>query len=279
MGEISDTGGHTRYRPRLIWALRRGIVDFYDRLGLTVAGSLLMMAPVAVAGLIAPVIGRTGSPLLAGALLLLISWYGAGLGWGMNVLQAQRIAAYEDPGTHTFAGFFRSFGPEAARLLSVQLIVTLILVFDTALFVLNPSALFRAAGIVTGYILLLWTMSMLWHWPFMVRGEQGIWRILKKSGLVVLDNPFFSLGALLIAAVAAALLMMSGIGFLVLGGALACFVVRAHREILKKYDLEEDEPPLAADEGWPGSGGPPRRLNPRWKDEPPQGSSEGERDS
>jgi len=252
------------HRPRLIWAVRRGAADFYDRLGLMVLGSAVMMllpfCAVLAGGALRPAIG----PMPAALVTVLLSWYGLAAGWGLNVLLAHRIAYFLDPGPEAFRDFGGRFLWPALKLGTVQLLLNAVMAADAVFFLSRPSLLPKMAGMVVAYLLLLWLLMQLWQWPYLIAEEGAVWKAVRKSALLLLDNPFFTMGAFLVTMTAGALLLLSGIGAVaVLGGLGACFVVRAHRELLMKYGIVEDEPEVVEDTGWPASSDPPRRLNPR----------------
>lgn len=253
-----------QYRPRLVWALRRGIGDYYDRLGLTALGSVALLAPVMIASAVGGILDHFLPRAVSTVMVLLVAWYGLCFMWAGNVLQAHRIAAFEEPGPDAFAEIFRKYGVGTLKLASAQLLITVIVLLDTLFFLRQGTWVMQIAGVVTAYILLLWGMMTLSQYPFLVSENRQTLKILRKSALVTLDNPFFTAGGLFVTMTLGALLVVCVVGIpLGLGGVLSCFSVRMHRECLKKYGMVEDEPEDPVDEGWPGSKGPPRRLNPR----------------
>ncbi len=221
---------------------------------------LLPALAVTAAGALRPLIGAAAAAVLT----LVLSWYGLVCGWGVNVLLAHRIAYFLDPGPDAFRDFWRVHLRAALGLATVQLVVSGVMLADAAFFLTRSSLPLRMAGMLMVYLLLLWLMMQLWQWPFLIAEEGGVLKAVRKSGLLLLDNPFFTLGAFSVTMTAGALLLVSGIGAVAaLGGLGACFVVRTHRELLMKYGLVEDEPDIVEDDGWPSSSEPPRRLNPR----------------
>lgn len=253
-----------RYRPRLLWAIRRALGDYYDRLGLTVLGSIVLLVPLMIATTLGGVLDRFIPRAIATVLVALLAWYGVSFAWAGNVLQAHRIAAFEDPGIDAYGQLFRRYGTGILKLASIQLVITLVVLLDTAFFLHQRFWVMQIAGVITAYILLLWSMMILWHYPFLIYENGKTLRILKKSALVVMDNAFFTAAALFVTIAGGILLTVSVVGApLAFGGVLSCFVVRAHRECLKKYEMAEDEPEEPQDAGWPQTKDPPRRLNPR----------------
>ncbi|BCW98002.1 MAG: hypothetical protein KatS3mg024_0829 [Armatimonadota bacterium] len=252
------------HRPRLIWAIRRAAGDFYDRLGLMVLASAVMMLFPAMAVMAGQALRSVAGPTATGMAMFLLAWYGLACGWGVNILIAHRIAYFLDPGPDAFRDFARTFLWPSLKLGTLQLVLTMVMLVDAAFFLSRSSLLLKIAGMLMAYLLLLWLLMQVWQWPFLITEEGGVWKAVRKSGLLLLDNPFFTLGTFSVTMTAGALLLLSGIGAVVaLGGLGACFIVRAHRELLMKYGVVEDEPEVIEDTGWPSSNEPPRRLNPR----------------
>lgn len=246
-GETQD-----RYRPRLGHAFKRAAGDYYDRLGLTALASALMIAPLLIAAAAANAAERLVGSLAAGLVLVAAGWFGAWFAWTANLLVAVRIAAYEDPGLDALPDVFRTYGVGVLKLAALDMAITGVMALDAGFFLMGRSVPMQAAGIVTAYLLLLWLTTMLWHGPFLVRENRRTAVILKKSALLLLDNPLFTAGAFFVTIAAGAVLAATGIGaVLAVGSFLACFSVRAHRELLKKYEIVVDEPDVVEDRGWP----------------------------
>jgi uncharacterized membrane protein YesL len=93
------------------------------------------------------------------------------------------------------------------------------------------------------WILLACFMSVLFSFPLLVRGERKYRVILKKSFLLLLDN-FISSGLIsFFILVLTAVLIISGIGFLLLGLSIPSMIAATYyREVMKKYreDQEDD---------------------------------------
>lgn len=264
MNSQIPTTSQPLYRPSLWLAVRRAGADYYERMGLTVLGSLFTVIPVMLFFLVEQALSGWFPRPFTFLVLLLASWYWLTYAWAANVLLAHRIAYWQDPGMDAFVDLGRLYGKEFLKLSSVQLLITLIILADIYFFSVQTSLAMRIAGVVMLYVLFLWGTSLLWQWPFLIREAVGTVKILKKSALVLLDNPFFTVLAFSVTMLCGILLLASVLGMLVaLSGLLSCFVVRAHRETLKKYGVVEDEPDIKEDSGWPSDGKPPRRLNPR----------------
>lgn len=111
------------------------------------------------------------------------------------------------------------------------------------------------AGVLFGYALLFWSITLLYQWPLLVEQETGARAVLKKSALMALDNIGFSLftGALLLALTLLSWALV--LPALLLWPAFAAFLqTRATRDLLRRYGLlpPEIDPNLepADDERW-----------------------------
>ena len=82
--------------------------------------------------------------------------------------------------------------------------------------------------------------------PLISHGERGLRNIVRKSALLALDNPGFTIGVAVQSASVAIICLLTGLGLvLVLASLLAVLLSTGHRELLKKYfpeSLEASEP-------------------------------------
>jgi len=83
--------------------------------------------------------------------------------------------------------------------------------------------------------------------PLVARGDRSLRSLLRKSALLTMDRPGFTIGVTLQALVLSSLFVVSGAGLvLVLGSFIALLLSTAHRELLKSYfpeSPEAQEPP------------------------------------
>ncbi len=154
---MSSTATQDRHRPRLIWAFRRGAADYYDRLGLTVLASLILTLPAAAAFSAGPLLRGMVGPAWASGIVLVVLAYGTSIAWGMNIALAHAIAFYEDPSPETLRSFFRKLGWPAARLATLQILVSAVMFADAWFFLSRPS-LAPAVGGGGWLLLLLWVL-------------------------------------------------------------------------------------------------------------------------
>ncbi len=82
--------------------------------------------------------------------------------------------------------------------------------------------------------------------PLIAHGECSLRTVLRKSALLTLDNPAFTIGITVQSLSVAVICLLTGLGLvLVLASLLAILLVTGHRELLKKYfpeSPESDEP-------------------------------------
>lgn len=105
-------------------------------------------------------------------------------------------------------------------------------------------------GAILGMILaavILWAgvFAALMHvhlLPLIVSGERSLPTAIRKSALLVLDNPGFSVGIAAQALSVSALCVVTGAGLVLgLGSFLAVLLTTGHRELLKKYFPDSPE--------------------------------------
>lgn len=85
--------------------------------------------------------------------------------------------------------------------------------------------------------------------PLLARGDMSLRSILKKSALLTLDRPAFTVGVTLQALVLFALCVVSAAGLILgLGSFIALLLTTAHRELLKSYFPESAEAQEAPEE-------------------------------
>lgn len=102
-----------------------------------------------------------------------------------------------------------------------------------------PGALLAAVLIWVGVFVGLIHVHLL---PVIVNGESSLRSALRKSALLVLDNPGFSVGVAAQALSVSVLCLVTGAGLLLaLGSFLAVLLTTSHRELLKKYFPQSPE--------------------------------------
>lgn len=105
-------------------------------------------------------------------------------------------------------------------------------------------------GLVISAVLLwggLFLLLMHVHaFPLVVDGERSFVQILRKSALLVLDNPAFTLGVIVQATAVKVICIITGAGFFLAAVSFTALLLSiAHRELLRKYrpgEVPPDEP-------------------------------------
>jgi uncharacterized membrane protein YesL len=163
---------------------------------------------------------------------------------GLSYL-ARRVAAEEDAHLSDFwLGFRRDFLP-SLKTGALTLAVAAVFWFNIDFYGrLRGGLAFGGTALAT---LLAWSAAflLLMHahlHPLIAGGERSLRRLLKKSALLVLDNPGFSVGITIQAFLLAAVCVLTGVGILFMLASLhATLLATGHRELMKKYFPDSPE--------------------------------------
>jgi len=242
-------------------ALRNATGDAYDRLGLTLASSLLWFAILTAAAITISAAARTQLVLVVlgvffvGSALLGEAWIGC-------VYLAYRVATRDDPSPVCFVEAWRGLGWKTLWLSVVQAFVTLVIIANIALYLQSHLLVMRVFGVVIVYILLLWLTAMLYQYPLLVEHVFGAYsaeqtktgwlrRVLRRSLLLTIGNLPFSAGMFAITAAWAIFCFVSVIGLaLMYAGFASLAAVYWTRALLINYGVIElpPEPEIIPDE-------------------------------
>ncbi len=186
----------------------------YDHLGLLILANLLWLA------MCIPVI--TAPAATAGLFLL-----------------ASRIAAREPVSLRDmFEGFRRDFLPSLK--VGTFTLTVVFLVWVNADFYSHMGGRAAIPGMFLA-ALMIWTVVfvILMHahlHPLIADGDRSLRALLRKSALLTLDNPGYTLGVAVQAAAVGVICLVTGAGLLLaLGSFTALLFATGHRELLKKY--------------------------------------------
>lgn len=242
-------------------ALRNATGDAYDRLGLTLASSLLWSVVLLAFAMAMGAAARTHSALFVlgmffvGSVLLGEAWVGC-------VYLAYRIATRDDPSLLCFVEAWRSLGGKTLGLAVIQTFVTVVILANIALYLQSNLLFMRVFGVVILYILLLWVTAMLYQYPLLVEHVFGAYaaeqtktswlrRVLRRSLLLTIGNLPFSAGMFAIIAVWVIFCVVSMIGLaLMFSGFAALATVHWTRALLVDYGVivPPPEPEIIPDE-------------------------------
>jgi hypothetical protein len=257
---MSYMGEKMKRRPAsLIRALRMGFRDAYDHIGYVVLVSLASFAVSAGVSSLAMVPFASllwRLPLFVAGLPAILAAYLCAVGAYYYVHKA---VSHEHPAlSDTWLGIRRSLGP-AIKLFVVDLGITAMLVGDSVFFALmiRRGPIMVVPAVLCFYLTIAWLMMAMYHLPLFMAQErmesgQGPLVILKKSLLLVVDNPGFTVGIfIVIIAITLVCAIPLFIGIAVLHLGVTAFVLaHALRELFIRYDIVEDEPEIVNDRPW-----------------------------
>ncbi len=244
-------------------ALSRGFRAAYDHLGYVVFVTFVSF--VLTAGLFSAAVAGANAIGRAGGMVKMLFFIPAALAaWLLATgvfYFANKSVYHEYP---TLADTWRGIGEllwPALALFFTDLLVTAVLVGDAIFFLgVRGGPVFLALGILSGYITLVWLMMLMYQLPLLpaqAKMESGPKPlvIVRKSFLLVADNPGFTVGLFLVIIALAVVCAVPGfVGMAVFFmGATAFVLTHALRELFIKYGIVEDEPDVVEDHGWPRS--------------------------
>lgn len=241
----------------LLRALRKGFRAAYDHLGYVVFVSFV--ATVITAALFSAawfVINKihAGPP---GLFLFVIPIF-AGYLCAVGVYYYVDKSVYnEHPALNeTWKGIGKLFVP-ALSLFIIDSIITAVLLIDAVFFLRLGTFIGSMFGVLCAYLSLIWLFMVMYHLPLLaaqLKMESGTKSsvVIRKSFLLALGNPGFTVGLFLVIiafAVLCAIPALFGIAVLFLG-ATAFLLTHALRELFIKYGVAEEEPEIPEDAGW-----------------------------
>jgi len=262
-----SANGHQRdrdaHRPGVVRTLRKSVADAWLYLGLFVA---VNVAWVVLVGLPLGVLGRLATRYTVFALGIVLTVLTTAAGNAILFHVTNRMAHGEvslrDFGVALTEHFLRSL----ALLVIIAAIVALgaFNVFFYLKVVSAPG--WRIIGMIWGYVIALFALAMLYSYPVMIEQKCGPLSAMKRSGLLFLDNPVYTLGlgavllletTIVALPVRMAVPVMVGLSFLVLcfiqAGFVGLLANNALLELLRKYELTERKPDAGG--GVPGDTG------------------------
>lgn len=245
---------------RLGLTIRRGFRDGYDNLGYVVFATLISFFLTAIACSVVAVVVRAAGKLLLPIQILLampvafVVWLCAiAVYYYVNKTVFHQHPVWAD----MLTGIRKLFRP-GLGLFAIDLIITLVLLGDAVFFLKMMNGLpFTLMGILCAYLTLVWGMMAMYHLPLLVAQldmesgpKPGV--VLRKSFLLVADNPGFTVAVFLVIiafAVLCALPAFIGMAVLFLGFS-AFLLTHALRELFIRYGIVEDDPEVVDDGKW-----------------------------
>lgn len=244
-----------QYRPSLKRLFRKWLIDVYEHLGLVLLFSFITAAVLSgAAWVIQSAAARLPALWLTAAVAvsaLALSPLAVGI-----FIAADKIVYREGVEMADILCGYSCLLKTAIGLAAVNMVIGCVLAADVTILIAlartRPTFLIPMA--IAAYAFLFWLATLLYQLPILVRQRKGIWSAIRKSVLLVLDNPSFTLVAffaMILFTVLCALPAFLGMP-LVYFGAASLLCVRAVRELLPKYGLaeEEREPSPPVEDNW-----------------------------
>lgn len=240
-------------RASLALGLRLGIRDSYDYLGTVVLMSLAGAMISGAGALGGHALGLALFHRLPGSMPIVLPVLTAVA--GMAVVGgplaagfcrfARNAAARREPELFDLAWGFREALRPSALLALIQIFGSLVLAGNCWFYISQEGPVLAVLGAVFGYVLLFWLLMTLYQWPLLAEEAGGARRALRKSALLVLDNPGYS-AALGLVILALTVLLWGFIipALLLWAGAMPLLLTQATRELLRKYGLLPPDPTL-----------------------------------
>lgn len=243
--------------------LKRGVVDAWDRFGLVIGASLVWSFAVSLPIIVAAAVGGRipGTRMwLALVGLAASALVGAALLGGIYRL-AYKIVYREDPTLGDVLSGAKEMVGRSYAIAAINVIVAGILALDVAFFFgligpLRTSLITLGVGALALYAMLAWSMAAIYQFPLLsaqrpMGQREGALAAVKKSLLLALHNPGFTIGLFVVILGFSVLCLISVIGMLVIyTGTVSIVTTHALRELYVRYGVVEEPPEVEEDEGW-----------------------------
>ncbi|HUV03733.1 MAG TPA: hypothetical protein VMX94_01345 [Armatimonadota bacterium] len=221
--------------------LKKWLLDSYDYLGLVLASSFLWFS-VVVGGLAAIKVGVGGSLvlLLVSAALFYIFLI-APMTTGVHVM-AKKIVTRDDPSLLDALSGFKDYLKASWALGLAQMFVTLLIVANAWFYLTRGAFVLKLLGILFVYLLLLWALSAVYHFPLLIEQRPGALKILRRGILLMLDNVAFTGGVFFVIILLTCFCAITLLGLpLLYVGMVSIVQTRALRALFVKYGILEPE--------------------------------------
>lgn len=200
--------------------LRKFFWDSYDNLGIIILGNLLWFS------LCLPIVT---APASTAALFSLTN----------------RVSLGKGASLRDFWEGFRKYFLRGLSLGLIYLLLLVVLIIDLFLYRQQPQTARVAIaflGAVNLWIFFLFSLLGMYSLPLMVEQDIGLIKSLKRSALLALDNPFFSIVISIQIMAIFFLSLLSGVGVILLMMSLVSLLLsRSLRELFSKYEGRAQE--------------------------------------
>ncbi len=248
----NPTSDTSPYRLRPLTTLGQGVRATWDRLGLVLAMSLAWSSVLMLLLGLWQKLGKFLPPIpgnLLGALL--ITLFAPAL-YAAIVYVAHEAVRFEEVSFADVGRAFKRFYGVATRLGAIQSGVVLILLMNLIFYVNWKTTAGLMATLICLYVLLFWTMMLVYQYPLLIAQETGLLdepelgkaakrgarAVVRRSFFLALGSPLYTVAIL--AGILLLTLFMGATAVLfvsIWAGMMAFITTLATRELLIKYDV------------------------------------------
>ena len=226
--------------PSFPKVLKKWLADSYEYLGLVLMSSFIWFS-ITLGGL-ALITNFKSRPALVLALLGIFYAFVIAPMTSAVFNLAKKMVTRDDPSLLELLQGFRGFFAVSWTLGVAQIFVSFLIVANAWFYLTHGGIVLRILGVLALYVLILWMMSAVYHFPMLIEQRPGTFKIIKRGFLITLDNPGFTAGVflaiILLTCFSAATLL--GMPLLYIG-MLSILETRALRAVFVKYGLLEPE--------------------------------------
>jgi len=245
-----ETDADAPYRPSVVRTLRKSVADAWLYLALFVGVNVIW---VVLLGLPLGALGRLALRPIVAIIGIAMTVLTVAVGNAILFHVTNRIAHGDACARDLWRTVTDHFAASLAMLVIIAAIAALA-IFNVHFYlrVLPASPLWRIIGIIWGYVVIMFALAMAYSYPLLVDQGCGAWSAMRRSTLLFLDNPGYTLGlagALLawtfvvILPVLTAVPVLVGLSALVLcfieAGFVALVANNALLELTRKYETQE----------------------------------------
>ena len=240
---------------RLFKALKQGLVDAWDKLGLVIGmsltGTLLLLLALGLERLVPrtlPIGAHLAVVLIAIALTLPLPLAG-------SFAVAHRIAIHDEVSYLTFWQNGIQLYRQAFLLLAVDLLVLSVLGINLWFYARLGNIIGIVVLLVCTYLFLFWCLMVLYHFPLLIaqdagifdtpelRARRGTFAVLRRAFFLTLGRPFFALGLFVTVLPIGIICVISGVLLALVGyGLLALLLTHATRALLVQFGVVPPPP-------------------------------------
>ena len=226
--------------PPLLKVLKKWLADSYEHLGLVLMCSFAWFG-ITLGG-VALITSLRSHPalvigLLAGFWVIVVAPATSAV-----FFLAKKMVTRDEPSLLDLVLGFRQFLTPSWMLGLAQVFLTLMIAVNAWFYLTHGGIALRILGVLAMYVLIIWMMSAIYHFPVLIEQRAGTFKIMKRGFLLALDNPGFTAGVflaiILLTCFSAATLL--GLPLLYMG-MLSILETRALRAVFVRYELLQPE--------------------------------------